>query len=97
VVFGPGWVRDAPGAPDAVHRGVVQRAARIVVPTTRETGKRLHESSLSSVDVPPPARARRDSSADDALPRAAADKPSQERVRKVSHADIPPQWRRPCN
>ncbi|MDQ0760592.1 M20 family metallopeptidase [Streptomyces canus] len=99
VVFGPGSVTDAHAAAESVDLAEVELAARIVAATIRETGKRLHERSLSSVDVPPPERARRDSSADDALPRAAAsaDKPSQERVRKVSHADVPPQWRRPCN
>ncbi len=68
VVFGPGSVTDAHAAAESVDLAEVELAARIVVATVHETGRRLHRSAPAP--APPQERLRGD---------ARLDIPSQER------------------
>jgi acetylornithine deacetylase len=101
VVFGPGSVTDAHAATESVDLAEVELAARIVVATVRETGRRLHEGPPSSVDVPPRERGGGDPREDVRLrERTPGDCPedarSQERGRSSSRVGTPPQGR-PCS
>ncbi|MFF0084717.1 M20/M25/M40 family metallo-hydrolase [Streptomyces canus] len=98
VVFGPGSVTDAHAATESVDLAEVELAARIVVATVRETGRRLHEGPPSSVDVPPLERGGGGSRADvPPLERGGgdsrADVPLREPIRADTPEDAPPQER----
>ncbi|WP_329224334.1 M20 family metallopeptidase [Streptomyces canus] len=101
VVFGPGSVMDAHAATESVDLAEVELAARIVVATVHETGRRFHEGLPSSVDVPPRERGGGDPRENVPLRErtrgdSPEDAPSQERAGSSSRVGIPPQGR-PCS